>query len=87
MVLSPAKLMRVLTSLVDRSLDEREAAGGHDANNGQQTARQNGHHEQNGHDGATAARPERRRRMRGGHPHLAVVEREDSHGKPRSTPE
>lgn len=83
MVPSPAKLMRVLTSLVDRSLDERQTAGRHEATNG----RQNGQSAQSGHDRATAARPHGRRRIRGNHPHLALVDREDSHGTPRSPAE
>lgn len=85
MVFSPAKFIRVLTSLVDRSLDGQDTAATE-----QQSKGRNGH--QTGHDGGTADRPQRRRRTKGGHPHLAVVERtlverEDSHGKPRSPAE
>jgi hypothetical protein len=79
MVFSPTKLMRVLTTLVDRSLGEDDRVAPHGDTPGERQARPQTVPPQD-----TARRAGARRRVSGGHPHLELVsKREDGHGKPR----
>lgn len=74
MVFSPTKLMRALTTLVDRSLGEDDRAAPRDDTPDERQARPQ----------TIPPQSAARRRVSGGHPHLElVIQREGSHGKPR----
>lgn len=81
MVFSPTKLMRALTTLVDRSLGEDDRAAPRDDTPDERQARP-----QTVPPQSAARRAGARRRVSGGRPHLElVIQREGSHGKPRGT--
>jgi hypothetical protein len=81
MVFSPTKLMRVLTTLVDRSLGEDDRVVPRNDTPDERQAPPRTVQAQR-----TAGRTGTRRRTPGGHPHLELIsKREGSHGKPRGT--